>query len=189
MIRPALFLAAAALALAACKDDRASVPAAVAMTPEALGYYCQMSLSEHDGPKAQIHLKDALAPLFFSQVRDAIAYQHMPEQDGQILVIYVSDMGRAESWEEPGVDNWIDARDAFFVLGSDAVGGMGAAELVPFGTRAGAEAFAKARSGRVATLDEIRDQDVLAPDSDAPDTDGDNDYLERLNALKSEGNP
>ncbi|HFQ15861.1 MAG TPA: copper resistance protein CopZ [Rhodobacteraceae bacterium] len=188
MIRPALLLAAA-LALAGCKDDQAGVPPAVAMTPEALGHYCQMALTEHDGPKAQIHLKDALAPLFFSQVRDAIAYQHMPEQDGQILVIYVSDMGAAESWAKPGVDNWIDARNAFFVLGSDAIGGMGAAELVPFGSRAGAEAFAKARGGRVARLDEIRNEDVLAPDSDAPDTDGDSDYLERLNALKPEGSP
>ena len=189
MIRPALIVAAAALALAGCKDDQAGVPEAVAMTPEALGHYCQMALSEHDGPKAQIHLKGALAPLFFSQVRDAIAYQHMPEQDGQILVIYVSDMARAKSWSEPGPENWIAAQDAFFVLDSDAIGGMGAAELVPFGSRAAAEAFAKERGGRVATLDEIRDEDVLTPDDAGADAPQENDYLERLNALKSEGNP
>ncbi len=188
MKRAALLLAAA-LALAACKDEEAGLPEAVVMTSEALGHYCQMALTEHDGPKAQVHLKGALAPLFFSQVRDAIAYQRMPEQDGEILVIYVSDMARARSWAEPGVDNWIDARKAFFVLGSDAVGGMGAAELVPFGTRAAADAFAEERGGRVLTLDEIRDEDVLTPEGGAPDAADENDYLDRLNALKPEGNP
>lgn len=188
MIRAALLLATA-LTLSACKDDVAKVPRAVTMSAEALGHYCQMALTEHDGPKAQVHLEGALAPLFFSQVRDAIAYQRMPEQDGDILVIYVSDMARAKSWSDPGVDNWIDARDAFFVLGSDAVGGMGAAELVPFGTGEAAQAFVAERGGRVVTLDEIRDEDVLSPEGPAPGAADENDYLDRLNALKPEGNP
>ncbi len=189
MIRPALFITAALLALSACKDDQANVPPAVAMTADALGHYCQMSLFEHDGPKAQIHLKDAVAPLFFSQVRDAIAYQHMPEQDGKIVVIYVSDMGQADSWAKPGPENWLAADDAFFVVGSDAIGGMGAREVVPFGTRTKAQAFRDTRGGRIATLAEITDEDVLTPDTPNEDAPQDSDYLDRLNALKSEGNP
>ncbi len=183
-------LTAALLALTACKDEdeRAALPPPVAMTGDALGYYCQMAMTEHPGPKAQIHLRDAPAPLFFSQVRDAIAYQRMPEQSAQIVVIYVSDMSRAPSWDDPGAENWIPADEAFYVVGSDAVGGMGAAEVVPFSRREDAQAFAAQRGGRVVRLSGIADSDVLTPEGQGmPGMDGE-DYLDRLKAVEKEGN-
>ncbi|MDZ4093708.1 MAG: nitrous oxide reductase accessory protein NosL, partial [Paracoccaceae bacterium] len=76
------------LPLAACRED-APLPGPVAMTAEAVGHYCQMGILEHPGPKAQVHLDGLPAPLFFSQVRDAVAYQRMPEQSGRIIAIYV----------------------------------------------------------------------------------------------------
>lgn len=158
-----LLVAAAALALAACREERAAVPEPVTMTADALGHFCQMSLSEHPGPKAQVHLEGLPAPLFFSQVRDAIAYQRMPEQSHPIRAIYVSDMGSARSWASPGVDNWVAAGKAHYVVGSRTTGGMGAPELVPFADRAAAQLFADANGGEIRTLDSIPDELVLKP--------------------------
>ena len=150
------------LLLAACKEDVASVtPDPVVMSDEALGHYCQMIIAEHEGPKAQIHLKGMPDPIFFGQVRDALAYLKEPERTAPVLAVYVSDMSDAQSWAVPGEDNWILAANAFFVVGSDARGGMGAPEIVPFGIREDAEAFARDRGGRVFTLPDIPEAAVL----------------------------
>lgn len=119
MIRRRAIFLSAALILSACRPDVAAVPDPVPMTAEAVGYFCQMNLLEHEGPKAQVHLKSVMHPLFFSQVRDAIAYQRMPEQSDEIIGIYVNDMGApGASWAAPGADNWILAGDAVYVTGS-----------------------------------------------------------------------
>lgn len=153
------------LALAACKEDQAAMdlPDPVELTQEAAGHYCQMVILEHQGPKAQVHLEGMFAPLWFSQVRDGLAYLKSPEQSAEILVLYVNDMGRATSWAEPGKGNWIKASDAFYVVGSTAIGGMGAPEVVPFGDQADAEEFAKEHGGEVMRLADIPVDAVLAP--------------------------
>lgn len=176
------------IVLAACRDDGAeAVPSPVSMNADALGYYCQMNLSEHPGPKAQVHLDGLPAPIFFSQVRDAIAYRRMPEQSHMIRAVYVSDMGVAPSWESPGDNNWIAADDAYYVIGSDMVGGMEAPELVPFATEDAAAAFVAAHGGRVVTLGDVSDADVLSPvdsgtGSDAAD---EADFEQRLRRLST----
>lgn len=151
--------------LAACKEDAAdtTLPPPLALTEEAAGHYCQMVILEHDGPKAQAHLAGYEAPFWFSQVRDGLAFLKSPEQEGEIMVIYVNDMGAAISWSEPGEDNWIKARDAFYVVGSDALGGMGAPELVPFSTSEAATEFAAEHGGDIMRLDDIPIEAVLAP--------------------------
>lgn len=151
--------------LAACQDSgsAADKPLPIALTSEAAGHYCQMVILEHEGPKAQIHLAGFDAPIWFSQVRDGIAYLKSPEQSADLVALYVNDMGKAVSWSEPGEDNWIDADDAYFVVGSDAIGGMGAPELAPFGDLAKAEEFAAARGGNVFRLAEIPAEIVLSP--------------------------
>lgn len=158
-----LLLALAALTLSACKEEVAERPLPVTMTAEAVGHYCQMDLLEHPGPKAQVHLAGLPDPLFFSQVRDAIAYQRMPEQSHAISAIYVSDMGAAPSWEAPGADNWIAAETAVYVVGATVAGGMGAPELVPFADRAAAEDFVARNGGEVLSLLSVPDEAVLAP--------------------------
>lgn len=150
------------LTLAACKEEVANRPEPVAMTREAIGYYCQMDLLEHPGPKAQVHLDGLENPIFFSQVRDAIAYQRMPEQSHAITAVYVNDMAAAASWDQPGAENWIDATAAHYVIGSDATGGMEAPELVPFLHAKDAGAFAAQHGGRVIRLTEVADADVLS---------------------------
>jgi copper chaperone NosL len=148
-------LLALILVLAACKDETAAVPQPVEMTDEALGHYCQMYLSDHAGPKAQIHLDGYDQPLWFSQVSDAVAYVHDPEQIAPIAAIYVSDMAKAASWAEPGKANWIAATDARYVIESAQLGGMGVPEAIPFGTEAAADAFVAAHGGKVVTFDAV----------------------------------
>ncbi len=174
------------LALAACKEETQDL-SPIALTPEATGHYCQMNLLEHPGPKAQVHLEGLPGmPLFFSQVRDAVAYARLPEQDGVILATYVSDMGApGATWEEPGPTNWIAAESATYVMGSSAEGGMGAPELVPFADPAAAAAFAAEKGGKVVQLAQVPDSEVIAPvvlegDIGAED---DADYDDRLKGL------
>lgn len=182
-MKPLLILPLMLVALAACReDDTAALPAPVTMSEEAVGHFCQMALLEHPGPKAQVHLSGMPHPLFFSQVRDAIAYQRMPEQSHLIRVIYVSDMAKAASWDSPGADNWITADEAHYVVGADVTGGMGAPELVPFSERSAAEAFANENDGRVLALSEIADTEVLAPITDT-EPEADENYLKRLRSL------
>ncbi|MDO5630309.1 MAG: nitrous oxide reductase accessory protein NosL [Paracoccus sp. (in: a-proteobacteria)] len=180
----------ALLALTACRTETVEVPAPVEMTETTIGHFCQMNLLEHPGPKAQVHLKDVMFPLFFSQVRDGIAYQRMPEQSHEIVTMYVSDMGVAPDWADPGAANWIPADDAFYVVGSRLVGGMGAAEMVPFGNEQAAQAFAALNGGDILRLNQIATEDVLAPDEGAaPEAaEGDEpDYAERLRRLGTQG--
>ncbi|KOF17738.1 copper chaperone [Ensifer adhaerens] len=183
-LRPVLLAAALAL-LSACKEDIAQSTAPQDMTPETLGHYCQMNLLEHPGPKAQIFLEGSPAPLFFSQVRDAIAYARGPEQVAPILAIYVNDMGTAgATWDQPGDGNWIAADKAFYVVGSARRGGMGAPEAVPFSSREGAAAFALAEGGHVLALADITDAMVLTPvEAGADHGTDDDDYLGRLRTL------
>ncbi len=150
--------------LAGCNDETSrALPEPIAMTDESAGYYCQMLIAEHEGPKGQLFLSGWDTPVWFSQVRDALAYLKSPEQEGEILVLYVNDMGAAESYAKPGMDNWIDAAKAYYVVGSTAVGGMGAPEIVPFGSLEQAEAFIASHGGSAFKLDEISAETVMAP--------------------------
>lgn len=134
--------------LAACQEEvQLAKPSPVTLTPESAGHYCQMTVLEHTGPKAQIHLVGNPNPLWFTQVRDAVAFALSPEEAGDIAVIYVNDMNVAESWDYPGTDNWIDADASWFVIGSTQAGGMGAPEVIPFGNEAGALEFASKNGG------------------------------------------
>ena len=181
LLLPLLIVAA----LGACRDDAASRPGPVAMNEESTGHFCQMNLLEHPGPKAQVFLEGQPNPLFFSQVRDAVAYRLMPEQDGVIVATYVSDMARAPDWADPGAENWIDAANAFYVAGSAQMGGMGAPELVPFGTEDAAQGFADAHGGSVMRLADIPPELALAPagPSGAAAPHDEDDYQARLEAL------
>lgn len=155
---------AALLALAACKEDEAAAPPPpAALTETALSYFCQMNIAEHGGPKGQIHLDGHEQPLFFAQVRDLVAYLKSPERDAQITAVYVSDMGRAGSWENPGPENWTAAGTAIFVVGAEVAGGMGAPEIVPFADAAEAAGFIARYGGRALPMSDIPDDAALGP--------------------------
>lgn len=160
MIAPRSLLQAATLAtllaLGACNEVASGAkPPAVVMTDDALGYYCQMYLADHPGPKAQILVKGDEHPLWFTQVVDAVAYLKGRERVADTAAVYVSDMGAAKSWSEPGRANWIDADKAVFVIGSRRLGGMGVPEAIPFSTALAAAEFVAAHGGRAMGLADI----------------------------------
>ena len=156
-------LALALLLLAGCGEEETALPDPVRLTAEALGHYCMMTVLDHEGPKAQIHLEGVPEPIFFAQVRDALAYAKGPERSADLLAIYVSDMGAAPSWADPGPGNWILARDAHFAVGADVRGGMGAPEVVPFSSPGAAARFAARHGGEAMAFADIPDAAVLAP--------------------------
>jgi copper chaperone NosL len=137
-----------AFVLMACEQSQpVDIPAAQKLTREANGYYCLMTVVNHTGPKGQIIMTDKQV-FWFTSVRDAISFTLSPEEPKNIAAFYVNDMSDA-NWDDPGVDNWIDARKAWYVLGSERSGGMGAPEAVPFATKAKAELFASQQEGTV----------------------------------------
>jgi copper chaperone NosL len=79
-----------------------------------------------------------------------------------VRAVYVSDMGKAPSWEKPGVDNWIEARGALFVIESRKQGGMGAPETIPFSDRAAAERFVAENGGRIVAFADVPQDYVLS---------------------------
>lgn len=143
--------------LSACGEDEAAgaLPPPVALTRDAVGHFCGMTLAEHAGPKGQALLRDAAAPVWFSSARDVIAFTYLAERPTAISALYVSDMAKAESWDDPGATNWVEARQAFFVLGSARRGGMGAEEAVPFSDRGAAERFVAEHGGNVLGFSEV----------------------------------
>ena len=135
MPRAAVLLTLLALLAVGCDDEdkaAAKKPPPVALTQDAMGHFCGMALVEHPGPKGQILLRGDRRPVWFSSARDTVAFTYLDEESKAISAIYVSDMGKAPDWEHPGPDDWVEARRAWFVLGSNRRGGMGAEEAVPF---------------------------------------------------------
>ena len=162
--------------LTACGDGR---QAAVVADPtpldrDAIGRYCQMIVADHPGPKAQIHLDDGSAPIWFSSVRDGIAFTRLPEEPKNIVAFYVNDMSDT-AWERPDDSTWIVAEQAWYVLGSSRTGGMGAPEAVPFVSEPAATAFAAAHGGTVLRLDAIPADYILGEVPSAPMATGSHD--------------
>jgi copper chaperone NosL len=164
-MRKTILLAAfaGALALAGCNDQKTAVapPPPVELTATAIGHYCGMNVLEHTGPKGQIILASRKEPVWFSSARDAISFTMLPEEPKDISAIYVSDMAKAPNWDKPGTSNWVDARKAFFVVGSRMKGGMGADEAVPFSDKSAAEKFATENGGRVMAFADVPKDYVL----------------------------
>jgi copper chaperone NosL len=159
----------AVLAAGCSEKNAAEVPPPQQLTSEAIGHYCGMNLLEHAGPKAQIILASREEPVWFSSARDAFAFTMLPEEPKDIRAVYVSDMAKAPSWENPGTTNWVEARQAFYVIGSAVKGGMGADETVPFSDKDAATKFTAENGGRVVSFAEVPRDYVLGSGPAAPD--------------------
>lgn len=159
-------IAALAMLVSACEEE-AAVPPPLGLTRDAIGHYCNMIVVDHPGPKAQVHEKGRAQPLWFSSVRDALAYRLLPGEAQSVTATYVHDMGRSENWERPPDDGiWIQAATAHFVIGSSRRGGMGAQEAVPFADADAAKRFMARFGGRIVALDEIPADYVIGDRND-----------------------
>lgn len=161
-----ILIAVSLLVLAACTPEKsAEAPPPFALTETAMGRYCGMNVLEHPGPKGQVILDPVGEAIWFSSARDTLAFTMLPEEPKTIAAIYVSDMGKAPTWEKPGETNWVDAKKAFFVIESTVAGGMGAPEAVPFSEKEKAEAFRTEKGGRIVSFDEVPRDYILGADT------------------------
>jgi copper chaperone NosL len=160
LYRSVFALLVTTLSWACSEKPPEAIPAPQELTRDAIGYFCQMTVLDHNGPKGQVFLTGQQQPLWFTSVRDTIAFTLLPGEPKNIAAIYVTDVGRA-SWDQPEPGTWIDARKAFYVVGSDRVGGMQVPEVVPFATRKEAELFVEQHGGEAAVFDAIPRENVL----------------------------
>ena len=157
-----VILGAALLLLAACgEEQQAAAPPPHEVTGDAIGHYCGMALVEHPGPKGQAILKGRDEPVWFSSARDTIAFTRLPDEPKDIAAIYVTDMAKAKNWDHPERGTWVDARRAWYVIGSARKGGMGGDEAVPFGQELTARQFAETHGGQVVAFDAVPEDYIL----------------------------
>lgn len=158
--------------LVACdgEPEVASLPPPEEPDGEAIGYFCGMVVADHPGPKGQIFLEGQEEPIWFSSVRDLLAYTLLPEESKRTEALYVNDMAQVENWQQPEPGTWIAAQEAHYVVGSSARGGMGAAEIVPFSDGAAAERFREQHGGAIFGFGEVPDDYVLGAGDGPPIT-------------------
>ena len=111
-----------------------------------------MLLADYPGPKAQVHYAAQDKPSFFCDTVELFSTLLAGEQVRAARAIYVQDMGKAE-WDHPQ-GHWIDAKTAFFVLGSKRHGSMGPT-IGSFSQEADAKKFATEFGGKVLRFGEI----------------------------------
>lgn len=158
--------------LAACGDRQgtALLPPDTKLGRDETGYFCGMIVVDHSGPKSQIRLRGAQPrTLWFTSVRDGIAYTMLPEETQPVAGFYVTLVSSA-NWDHPeqDPDNWVAADAAWYVIGSERRGSMGAAEAFPFADKTTAEAFSAEFGGRVVRLADIPGDYILGPETPAP---------------------
>lgn len=111
---------------------------------------CGMFVAKYDVWITQIRYDESTV-LSFDGMKDMMAFYHNPatyngQDQVKISEIWVKDYYSLK---------WLDARQAFFVLGSDVHGPMGN-ELIPFTSKTAAESFLADHHGqRVLVFDEI----------------------------------
>lgn len=110
-----------------------------------------MILADFPGPKAQI-LYEQGDPDFFCDTVEMFSIYQRPEQVRKIRAVYVQDMSKTD-WKEPH-GNWVDARTAFYVVGSKLNGSMGPT-IGSFSSEAAASAFAAKEGGKVYSFDKV----------------------------------
>jgi len=143
---PLVFIAV----LAACNKPAAPV------APQEItaGTSCSldgMTLADFPGPKGQIHYAVG-KPDFFCDTVEMFSIYLQPEQKKRITGIFTQDMGKTD-WGKPQ-GNWIDAKQAFYVLGSKKTGSMGPT-LGAFARQQDAENFAAEFGGKVLRFDQV----------------------------------
>lgn len=110
-----------------------------------------MTLADYPGPKAQIHYAQG-DPDFFCDTVEMFSMYFHPEEQRQVTAVWVQDMGQND-WDAPR-GHWIDARAAFYVVGSKRRGSMGPT-FASFAREADARAFAEQEGGQVLRFDEV----------------------------------
>jgi len=137
-----------ALTLAGCRrsPDAQLADAPLEIDPHTSCSLDGMLLSDFPGPKGQIRYVQDRQVDWFCDTVELLSAMVAPEQIRAIKSAWVHDMARTD-WNRPQ-GHWIDARQAWYVLGSQRKGSMGPTAAT-FGTEADARAFVQAHGGQV----------------------------------------
>ena len=144
--------------LAACDEPaKASYSdAAVAFHPSDECHVCGMIIDGFPGPKGEVVEHSGVKK--FCSTAEMIGWWLQPENHHGDARLYVHDMGRS-AWNAPADSHLINARDAFYVVGTRLKGAMGVV-LASFSSQQAAEKLAAEEGGRVLRFSEI-DQALL----------------------------
>ncbi|MBC3348344.1 nitrous oxide reductase accessory protein NosL [Pseudomonas sp. SWRI196] len=146
------------LALVAC--GKTELPpaskATLAFHPSDECHVCGMVITDFPGPKGAAVAAGGVKK--FCSPAEMLGWWLQPENHRADVQLYVHDMGRSH-WNTPDDEHLIDARSAYFVLGSGLTGAMGVV-LASFSDAQAAEKLARDTGGRVLRLEDI-DQKLL----------------------------
>lgn len=114
-------------------------------------HVCGMIISDFPGPKGQAVEKGGVKK--FCSTAEMLGWWLQPENHHAQSKLYVHDMGRSH-WDTPDDAHLIDAKTAYYVLGTGLKGAMGVV-LASFAEQAVAQKIAADTGGRVLRFEEI----------------------------------
>jgi copper chaperone NosL len=129
---------------------------AVAMESSDECHLCGMLITRFDGPKGEVFRKETGDHVLkFCSTRDLFSYYLDPENTRNVAQLLVHDMSKMP-WGSESIDDkyFIDAKTAWYVVGSEKMGAMGET-LVSFSKESDAKAFAKEFGGKVMIFTDI----------------------------------
>lgn len=134
---------------------------AVAMENSDECHLCGMLIANFPGPKGELFRQgvtkaDGNMVKKFCSTRDMFSFYLDPENKRNVTTILVHDMSKAP-WDKPNDNYFIDARTAWFVVGSTKTGAMGKT-LASFSTKTDADAFAVEFGGQSIHFDAINNE-------------------------------
>lgn len=151
-----LIAALAATTLTACSGDD---PQALAK-PDPVHFesgdechVCGMVITNFQGPKGQLFTEREQHTRKFCSTKDMFAWFLQPENVNRDHTLYVHNMAQTH-WDHPEDTHLIDARQAWYVVGSNRTGAMGPT-LASFETETEATDFAAEYSGQVLAFADI----------------------------------
>ncbi|MCL6416658.1 nitrous oxide reductase accessory protein NosL [Aestuariirhabdus sp. Z084] len=134
-------------------DSERMVQQAVAIESADECHLCGMLITNFVGPKGELTQQGARQVKKFCSTRDLFAYALDPEHRASIESIWVHNMARVP-WEFPDDEQFINARDAWFVINSRLKGAMGPA-LASFAEESDARAFIGINGGELIRFDQV----------------------------------
>lgn len=142
--------------LSGCSEDDSAtlaVQQAVAIESGDECHLCGMIIGNFGGPKGQLFTRGQPQTKKFCSTRDLFAYLLDPEHRHNIQSVFVHDMA-VTPWDHPDDKTYIDARTAWYVVGSTRKGAMGPT-LASFSDQQAAEAFVQSYQGQLYRFDQL----------------------------------
>lgn len=126
-------------------------------------HLCGMLISNFSGPKAELFRNgvtkaDGNSVKKFCSTRDMFSFYLDPENNRNVTTMLVHDMSKAP-WDAPNDGYFIDAQQAWYVVGSNKTGAMGKT-LASFSAKTDADAFATEFGGNVIDFNAVNYQSL-----------------------------